>query len=181
MQVFNLILVILIIFILFNQNFDKEMENIKEQENNKNNKGNTNKNNNKNNNKNINSSNQLQESFSNSDEMDLTVEKESNSIGTEIKKSIINTFIISQERITKSVGKFDMLGRKKLIRAAFSVKPPDEFQMMEMENKELEKKIKNAADKNQIQLKIDGKITKTEMVSKIKSGVLYVNLLMHIS
>ena len=177
MQVFNLILVILIIFILFNQNFDIELENIKEQDNNRNNKGNTNKNNNKN----INSSNQIRESFSNHEEMDLTVEKESNSIGSEIKKSIINTFIISQERIPKSVGKFDMLGRQKLIRASFSVKPPDEFQMMEMENKELEKKIKSAASKNQIRLKIDGKVTKTEIVSKIKNRILYVNLLMHIS
>ena len=177
MRVFNLILVILIIFILFNQNFDIELENIKEQENKKNNK----ENNNKNNNKNINSSNQIRESFSNHEEMDLTVEKESNSIGGEIKKSIMNTFIISQERIPKSVGKFDMLGSQKLIRAAFSVKPPDEFQMMEMENKELEKKIKTAASKNQIRLKIDGKVTKTEMVSKIKNRILYVNLLMHIS
>ena len=173
MQVFNLILVILIIFILFNQNFDIELENIKEQENKKNNK--------ENNNKNINSSNQIRESFSNHEEMDLTVEKESNSIGQEIKQSIMNTFIISQERIPKSVGKFDMLGRQKLIRASFSVKPPDEFQMMEMKNKELEKKIKTAASKNQIRLKIDGKVTKTEMVSKIKNRILYVNLLMHIS
>ena len=175
MQVFNLFLIILIIFILFNQNFDVELENIKEQENN--NKENTNINNIKN----INSSNQIRESFSNHEEMDLTLEKESNSIGQEIKKSIINTFIISQERIPKSVGKFDMLGRQKLIRASFSVKPPDEFQMMEMENKELEKKIKTAASKNQIRLKIDGKVTKTEMVSKIKNRILYVNLLMHIS
>ena len=74
-----------------------------------------------------------------------------------------------------------MLGRQKLIRASFSVKPPDEFQMMEMENKELEKKIKSAASKNQIRLKIDGKVTKTEIVSKIKNRILYVNLLMHIS
>ena len=177
MQVFNLILVILIIFILFNQNFDIELENIKEQDNNKNNKVNTNKNNKKN----INSRNQIRESFSNHEEMDLTVEKESNSIGQEIKKSIMNTFIISQERIPKSVGKFDMLGGQKLIRASFNVKPPDEFQMMEMENKELEKKIKSAANKNQIRLKIDGKVTKTEMVSKIKNRILYVNLLMHIS
>ena len=175
MQVFNLFLIILIIFILFNQNFDVELENIKEQENN--NKENTNINYIKN----INSSNQIRESFSNHEEMDLTLEKESNSIGQEIKKSIINTFIISQERIPKSVGKFDMLGRQKLIRASFSVKPPDEFQMMEMENKELEKKIKTAASKNQIRLKIDGKVTKTEMVSKIKNRILYVNLLMHIS
>ena len=113
--------------------------------------------------------------------MDLTLEKESNSIGQEIKKSIVDTFIISQERIKKSVGNFDMIGKKKMIRAAFSVQSPDEFQMMEMENDELEKKLKKAAQKNNIRIQIDGKITKTDMVSKIKNGVLYVNLLLHIS
>ena len=162
MQIINLLLVILILFILFNNHFNNEIENIKKNRNSKNN-------------------NKIEESFNNNDEMDLTVEKESNSIGQEIKKSIVDTFIISQERIKKSVGNFDMIGRKKMIRAAFSVQSPDEFQMMEMDNNELEKKLKKAAQNNNIRIQIDGNITKTEMVSKIKKGVLYVNLLLHIS
>lgn len=170
MQIINLLLVILILFILFNNNFNNEMENIKNTRNTRNTQNTQNTQNNK-----------IEESFRNKEEMDLTLEKESNSIGEEIKKSIVDTFIISQERIKKSVGNFDMIGRKKMIRAAFSVQPPDEFQMMEMENDELEKKLKKAAQKNNIRIQIDGKITKTEMVSKTKKGVLYVNLLLHIS
>lgn len=165
MSTFNLVLIILILFILFNKNFDNEIENIKEQKNNKKN----------------NSNNYQPESFSGHEEMNLTVEKESSSIGSEIKKAIVNTFIISQERIKKSVGKFDIIGNKKMIRGAFSVQPPDEFQMMEMGNKELEKKIKNAAKRNQIKIQTDGKITKTQIVSKIKNKVLFVNLILHIS
>tara|TARA_Y100000389_G_C17449064_1_gene513502 strand:- start:226 stop:711 length:486 start_codon:yes stop_codon:yes gene_type:complete len=161
MQIINLLLVILILFILFNNHFNNEMESIKNNKNSKNNK--------------------IEETFRNKEEMNLTVEKESNSIGQEIKKSVIDTFIISQERIKKSVGNFDMIGKKKMIRAAFSVQPPDEFQMMEMDNNELEKKLKKAAQKNNIRIQIDGKVTKTKMVSKIKNEVLYVNLLLHIS